>query len=182
MKKTLLYLGLMLFPVFCAAQGNKGKVDDCAPVKDGKICYTDDIVMQGASQEALYKAISNWAKEEYGKDIFISNLSCNNSKKTIFVSSKIELLLNETEKTQLKYKMYISCYDNNYKVEIKNLTYLYDPDNGTRLRVYPAESVIMNNGKGNTVPSIKNPELFCNATFFFLEGLLDEVYLAAKEH
>jgi len=183
MKKEIAYIIVMiLFPVFCFGQGNKGKVDDCAPVKDGKVCYTDDIVMQGASQEALYEAISSWAKTEYGRDVFVSNVSCNRGRKTILISSKIELLLNETDKTYLKYKMYISCYDNNYKVEVTNLTYQYDPDKADRLRVYPAESVILNGGKGNIIPSIKNPELFCNATFFFVEGLLDDVYLAAKKY
>ncbi|WP_085537142.1 DUF4468 domain-containing protein [Massilibacteroides vaginae] len=182
MKKGIVLLLLTILPALCFAQGNKGKAEACAPEKEGKICYTDNINMKDASQSALYKAISKWANEEYGKDIFISNVSCNHSRKTILISSRIELLLNEKETTILKYKMYISCFDNNYKVEVKDLSFQYDPDNAKRLRTYPAESVIADNGKGNKVPSIKNPELFCNATFFFVEGLLDDVYLAAKEH
>ena len=182
MKRILASLLLMILPALCLAQGNKGKVELCAPMKDGKVCYTDDINMKGATQIGLYNAISEWAKEEYGKDVFISNVSCNRARKTILVSSRIELLLNETDKTILKFKMYISCFDNNYKVEVKDLTYQYDPDKGTRLRTYPAESVIADNGKGNSVPSIKDPLLFCNATFFFVEGLLDDVYEAAKNH
>ncbi len=182
MKKGIVFLLLTLIPVYCLGQGNKGKAEACAPEKDGKICYSDDIKMKNASQLALYNAISKWAKEEYGKDVFISNVSCNHARRTILVSSRIELLLNEKETTILKYKMYISCFDNNYKVEVKDMTYQYDPDNAKRLRTYSAESVIADNGKGNKVPSIKNPELFCNATFFFVEGLLDDVYLAAKEH
>lgn len=182
MKQIGIFLLLMLFPLCCFSQGTKGKAEACAPMKDGKVCYTDDIKMNGASQEALYKAISNWAKEMYGKDVFISNVSCNKARKTIFVSSKIELLLNETQKTYLKYKMYISCFDNNYKVEVKNLTFQYDPDNGDKLRSYPAESIIANNGKGNTVPSINDPMLFCNATYFYVEGLLDDVFVAAKKY
>lgn len=182
MNKRILIFLLMLFPVLCFAQGNKGKAEACAPMKDGKICYTDDIKMKDASQLALYNAIGKWAKEEYGKDVFISNVSCNQARKTILVSSRVELLLNDEQSTILKYKMYISCFDNNYKVEVKDLTYQYDPDQAKRWRTYPAESVIADNGKGNKVPSIKNPELFCNATFFFVQGLLDDVYLAAKEH
>lgn len=63
-----------------------------------------------------------------------------------------------------------------------DLTYQYDPDNAKRARTYTAESIIAENGKGNTVPSVKNPELFCNATSFFIEGLLDEVFVAAKNY
>lgn len=182
MKKRITIYLLILCPVLCFAQGNKGKAEACAPMKDGKVCYTDDIRMKDASQLELYNAISKWAQEEYGKDFFISNVSCNRARKTILVSSRVELLLNDKESTILKYKMYISCFDNNYKVEVKDLTYQYDQDEDKRSRTYPAESVIADNGKGNKVTSIKNPELFCNATFFFVEGLLDDVYLAAKEH
>lgn len=182
MKKVIAYLLFALFPIACFAQGNKGKAEECAPMKDGKVCYTDDIVMKGATAGALYDAINTWATAEYGKDVFVSNVSSNKGRKTILVSSRIELLLNETDKTILKFKMYISCFDGNYKVEVKNLSFQYDPDKADRLRTYPAESVIADNGKGNKIPSIKDPELFCNATFFFIEGLLDDVYVAAKNH
>ncbi len=182
MKKGITLVLLVLLPIVCFAQGHKGKAEQCAPMIEGKVCYTDDIKMKGASQTGLYEAISKWANEEYGKDYLISNVSCNRAKKTILVSSRVELLLNETEKTILRFKMYISCFDENYKVEVKNLTFQYDPDNGKRMRSYAAESILADNGKGNTVPSIKDPELFCNATFFFVENLLDDVYLAAKEH
>lgn len=184
MKKALtcMLITLLFVPALSFAQGNKGVSDSCAPMKGNMICYTDDIRMNGAGSAALYKAISSWAKEEYGKDVFISNVSCNNSKKSILISSKIELLLNDTERTFLKYKMYISCFDNSYTVEVKNLTYQYDPDNTNKLRSYQAEEVIAQNGKGNRVASIKDPLLFCNATLFFVEGLFDNVYEAAKRH
>lgn len=182
MKQILAYTFILFLPFLSFAQGNKGKVDSCAPMKGKVVCYTDDIRMNNASADELYKAISSWAKEEYAKDVFISNVSCNNARKSILISSKIELLLNETEKTHLKYKMYISCFDNNYKVEVKNLIYQYDPDNSNKMRTYPAEDVIADNGKGNKVASIKDPLLFCNATFFFVEGLLDNVFEAAKKH
>lgn len=182
MKKRFVFLLLVFFPLFCFAQENSGRAKPCAPVKEGKICYTDNIKMENASQLSLYRAISAWAKEEYGKDIFISNVSSNNARRTILISSRIELLLNEVEKTILKYKMYISCFDNNYKVEVKELTYLYDPDHGDRLRTYSAEDVIADNGNACKVPSIRDPKLFCDATAFFVEGLFDQVFLAAKEH
>lgn len=181
MKPLFTCVLISLLPYLSFAQGNRGKTDSCAPMKDKKVCYTDDIKMAGANESELYNAISAWAKEVYAKDVFVSNVSFNNGKKTILISSKVELLLNETEKTHLKYKMYISCYHNNYTVEVRNLTFQYDPDNSKRMRTYPAEAIISDNGKGNTVASVKDPELFCNATFFFVEGLLDDVFEAAKK-
>lgn len=181
MKRSIVFL-LFFFPAFCFAQGNSGKAKPCAPMQGGKVCYVDNIKLKDASQLNLYKAISKWAKEAYGKDIFISNMSTNNTRKTILISSRVELLLNKEEKTILKYKMYISCFDNNYKVEVKDLTYQYDPDRGDRLRTYSAEDVIAENGKACKIPSIRDPQLFCKATAFFVEGLFDQVFLAAKEH
>ena len=38
MKKILLLI-CMMFPVLVMAQGHKGEVDECAPMKNGKVCY-----------------------------------------------------------------------------------------------------------------------------------------------
>jgi hypothetical protein len=38
----------------------------------------------------------------------------------------------------------------------------------------------MGNGKGNTVTAIKDPVLFCNATYFFVESLFADVYDAVE--
>ena len=42
MKKILLLI-YMMFPVLVMAQGHKGEVDECAPMKNGKVCYSDDV-------------------------------------------------------------------------------------------------------------------------------------------
>ena len=48
-----------------------------------------------------------------------------------------------------------------------------------KYKTYPAENVIANNGKSNTIALIKDPLLFCNATFFFAENLFADVFSAA---
>jgi len=178
--KRLICLLFILFPLICLAQGNKGTVESCAPMKKGKVCYEDVVEMKGFTQDELYNNINKWAKREYGSDIFISNTIANRAKKTIMINSKIELLLGDDEKSILKYKMYISCHDNEYRVEVRDLTFFYDPEGRGRVKRYIAESILANNGKGNKVPAIKIPEVFCNATFFFVEGLFGDVLEAAK--
>ena len=180
MRKVLLFI-CMLFPVLCMAQGHKGSVSDCAPMKDGKVVYSDKVDMQGMSKDDLFNAINKWAKKSYGKDVFLSNVSSNKGKGSISVSSKVELLLNDNDKTVLKYRMHINCEEEQYKIAISNIVYQYDPKNEKKYKTYVAEDVIANNGKSNKIAIIKDPSLFCNATFFFVENLFGEVFDAAKD-
>lgn len=180
MKKFVLFL-FMMMPLLVMAQGHKGKVDDCAPIKEGKICYTDEVDIDGASKMEIFNAISKWAKKNYGKDLFLSNVNTNKKKGTIFISSKVELLLNDTDKTIVKYKMNITCFDNRYVVEASDIVYQYDPLNDKKFKTYKAEDVIANNGESNTIAIVKDPKLFCNATFFFIENLFADIYGAAEE-
>ncbi|MCC8133755.1 MAG: DUF4468 domain-containing protein [Tannerellaceae bacterium] len=167
-------------PIIGMAQGHKGNVEECAPMKNGKICYTDEVEID-ATQNRIFDAIHAWATKNYGKDVFLSNVSANKNKGTLLVSSKIEMLLNDTEKTFIKFKMYITCQDNQYLVETREITYQYAPENDKKLKSYKAEDVIANNGKSNTIAAITDPELFCNATFFFVENLFADVFSAASE-
>jgi hypothetical protein len=91
------------------------------------------------------------------------------------------MLLNDTDKTIIKYKMKISCHDNSYSAEVSNIVYQYDPLNNKKFKTYSAESVIANNGKSNTVALIKDPKLFCNATFFFVENLFADILDAVND-
>ena len=166
-KKTILLL-LLICPVLAMAQGHKGSVESCAPMKEGKVCYSDEVDVEGVKKGELFKAIDKWAKKNYGKDVFLSSVNSSKSKGTIFINSKVELLLNDTDKTIVKYKMRIYCHDEKYNVELTD-----------KYKTYPAENVIANNGKSNTIALIKDPLLFCNATFFFAENLFADVFSAA---
>ena len=161
-KKTILLL-LLICPVLAMAQGHKGSVESCAPMKEGKVCYSDEVDVEGVKKGELFKAIDKWAKKNYGKDVFLSSVNSSKSKGTIFINSKVELLLNDTDKTIVKYKMRIYCHDEKYNVELTDISYQYDP----------------NNEKSNTIALIKDPLLFCNATFFFAENLFADVFSAA---
>lgn len=179
--KKLLFLLLILFPVLAMAQGHKGEVAECAPMKNGKVCYSDTVRVNDMNQDQLFEVISQWAKKNYAKDIFLSNVTYKKAKGTIQVSSKVEMLLDDTDKTVIKYKMAIKCYDNSYSAEVSNIVYQYDPENNKKFKTYSAENVIANNGKSNTVALIKDPKLFCNATFFFVENLFADILDAVND-
>ncbi len=177
MKKVVLFL-LFWIPMLGLVQGQTQS--SCAPMRNGKVCYAWEVEINAGKTE-LYTTLNQWAVSTYGRDVFLSNVSSNKNRQTILVSSKVELLLNETDKTMMKYKLTISCFDNKYRVEVKDIVYQYDQDNDKRYKTWPAESVIAREGEGNTVASIKDPTLFCNATLYFAEGLLNDIRHAAKK-
>lgn len=179
--KNILFLLILMCPLLAIAQGHKGSVESCAPMKEGKVCYSDEVDAEGMKKGELFNAIDKWARKNYGKDVFLSSVTSSKSKGTINVNSKVELLLNDTDKTIVKYKMRIYCYDEKYNIELTDISYQYDPKNEKKFKTYPAENVIANNGKSNTISVIKDPLLFCNATFFFAENLFGEVFNATQE-
>lgn len=174
MKRFILFL-FIVAPTLLSAQGHKGEVEDCAPMVNGKVCYRDTVHVNDMEQKEIFKVINDWAQKNYGKDLFLSNVNPNKEKGIIRINSTVELLLNEQEKTLLKYKMKVSCHDNSYAVEINDITYQYDPNNNKKYKNYKAENVIANNGKSNMVSVIKDPTLFCNATYFFVENLFGDI-------
>ena len=130
--KKLFFLLLIMFPALAMAQGHKGEVDECAPMKNGKVCYRDTVHVNDMSQDQIFEVINQWAKKSYAK-------------------------------------------------EVSNIVYQYDPLNNKKFKTYSAESVIANNGKSNTVALIKDPKLFCNATFFFVENLFADILDAVND-
>lgn len=155
--------------------------ETCAPVKNGKICYSDDVTVGNMSKERLYDAINKWAVKAYGTDVFFSNVSSNKARASILISSKMELLLNEEDKTFIKFRMRINCLENRYTVEVTDIVYQYDPLNGRSYKTYPAENVILNEGKNNSVEIIKDPRLFCDATHDFAQKLMAKVFDIVKK-
>lgn len=168
-------------PLLAIAQGHKGSVESCAPMKKGKVCYSDEVDAEGLNKGELFNAIDKWAKKNYAKDVFLSNVTSSKSKGTINITSRVELLLNDTDKTIIKYKMRIYCHDEKYDIELTDISFQYDPNNEKKYKTYPAEKVIANNGKSNSIAIIKDPLLFCNATFFFAENLFGEVFDAVQD-
>lgn len=170
-----------MLPALATAQGNKGKVSECAPMKNGRVYYRDTVHVKEMNRNQIFNVIEQWAKKNYAKDIFLSNINSDKAEGTIDVSSKVEMLLNDTDKTVIKYKMKIRCHDNSYSAVVSHIVYQYDPLDDKKYKTYPAENVIANNGKSNTVALIKDPQLFCNATYFFVEGLFADIMDAVNK-
>lgn len=178
MKQLIVFI-LLLLPIGIMGQGNKGQVENCAPFKNGKVCYTEQVEMTGKSKAELYANINRWAQSTYGQDFFLSNVSANKKTGSILISSKVELLLDNKAKANIKFRMNIQCKEEGYEITVNNIRYQYNPEKNKTL-IFPAEDILINNGKGNKVTLVTEPELLCNATYFFVEGLYGDVFDAAK--
>lgn len=172
--KKILTIALFLVSLSIAAQEHL-KTKDCAPMRNGKICYIDIVEAKGKTQAELFQLIETWANKTYGKDLFLSNVSPNKKKGLVKISSKVELLLDDKDKTRMKYKLEILCADGKYEAKMTNLSYQYDAQKDNRYRTYKAEDVIAENGKQNIVADIKDPVLFCNATAFYAQEVFSEI-------
>lgn len=150
-----------------------------AVTKQKKITYTCSETVIDKSKAEIYSRITRWAKKNYGKDIFVSSVSSNKRDGTIFIGSKIELLLTETDSTILKYKMNITCHNQKYTIKVSDLSYQYDPHNDRKFQRYLAEDVISQQGKGNKIAIIKDPKLFYDATYAYMETLFNKIKQAA---
>lgn len=137
--------------------------------------------LNGSDRAEVFQAFHQWAKKEYGKDVFLSNVSENRSKGTLLISTKIELLLTDEVKTQVKYKLYITCDHNKYTIEARNIKYIYEPELVKRYRIFAAEDVIMDGGKANQSPLIADPQLFCEGTHFYFTNLFTEIHRIISE-
>ena len=178
--RKLLLLAAFIIPLLCNAQGKRSSsAKTCAPTVNGKICYVDKVNMTNVSQEELFSVINKWAKRKYG-NIFVSNIASDKAKGTIFVSSKVELLMSKREKTFMKFKMYITCTNENYVIVVTDIAYQYENPDGKK-RTYLAEEVIINEGKENKVSVIKDPLLFCNATRDFVDNLFGDIFYVTWE-
>lgn len=181
MKKFLLFI-LLSLPIGPIALSGQNPADPpCSPVRGGKVSYYSEVNRANQSRDQLYEKINRWANKNYGTDVFYSNVSSNKGRGAILVSSKVELLLDETDKTYVKFRLRIQCYDGRYTAELTDIVYQYNPDDDKRIRTYPAEDVIIQEGKGNKVSTIDNPLLFCNATRYFADGILKDIAAATQQ-
>ena len=65
--KKLFFLLLIMFPALAMAQGHKGEVDECAPMKNGKVCYRDTVHVNDMSQGPDIRSNQSMGEEKLCK-------------------------------------------------------------------------------------------------------------------
>ncbi len=146
MKKILLLL--LMIPIWGWAQTDSKYLSGAVPVVDGKVTFTQTINIPGATKEAIFNMVNNWAKEQFKTNEKFPNnkLITENAQNgeigaigeeyVIFSSSALSL-----DRTRIYYQFIVQCEYEKCDLTMTRIRYWYNEarDGGER---YDAEELI----------------------------------------
>lgn len=155
MNRLILLNICTLFSLIGFAQiTRQGQLFTNIPIVDNKVVFIREVALKrGLSDDANYNIIRDWAKNNYGRDPFISSIRYDTKNREIIAKSKIELLLPANsngvrEKMIMRYRVNAFVFHNKCVMEITEISYLYENTkyNGSTLpKVIRAETFISDN-------------------------------------
>lgn len=190
MNRCLLIIVCFLFSITSFAQvTNRGNKFTEVYEVDGKVVFIKEIQSKSnLSTESVYAILKNWAKDNYGKDPFISSVRYDGENHEIIAKSRIELLLpanskGEREKIVMRYRVNSFIFQEKCILEITELVYLYDNPKKAKIlpRVSRAEDLITDSA---IAINDNVSELRANtrkSTLYFLNELADGLEKRLKE-
>lgn len=149
MKKILFFIICTLATTTISAQiTRQSELFKDVPIINGKVVFVKEVKLQGKSVEQNYELLKKWAKENYGKDPFVSSVRYDSRKNEVVGKSRIELVLpenskGEREKMVMRYRIDAFLFDDKCVLEISDMSYLHE--NATKKdlpRVIRAENLI----------------------------------------
>lgn len=101
-----------------------------APVFNNQVVLIREMPLNNSSTVVNYKNLKEWAKINYGSDLFGSSVKNDKRNSETMIKSKIELLLPPNsegvdDKIVMNYRLNIFLIKNKCVFEIKNITYNY---------------------------------------------------------
>lgn len=185
MKQLFLFISLLIMSCSLQAQvPNFVKEFKEAPIESGKVVFSRSVSLK-QSDDSSYQALRIWARNNYGKDPFISSLRYNNDGKSITARSRIELLLptnsaGEREKVTMRYRLDISTIGNLCIIKYSNISYMYENPNKNALlpKLTKAENMITADAiaSDETLKEIRSNTL--KSTLYFINQTNHELYSA----
>lgn len=112
-------------------------------VIDGKVAFLKEIPSpEKYSRSANFQKLKDWAREEYGKDPFISSVRYDSRRYEIIAKSRIELLLpidskNIQEKFIMRYRVNGYIFPDRCVLEVTDISYMYQKVNGDASKSLP---------------------------------------------
>lgn len=112
-------------------------------VINGKVTFLKEVpAPQKYSKSANFQSLKEWAKEQYGKDPFISSVRYDSKRNEIIAKSRIELLLppdskNVIENFIMRYRVNGYIFDDRCVLEITDITYMYQKVEGYKSKSLP---------------------------------------------
>lgn len=158
MNRLILLNICTLFSLIGFAQiTRQGQIFTTIPVVDNKVVFIREVPQKkGLSSEASYNIIRDWAKNNYGRDPFISSIRYDAKNLEIIAKSKVELLLPSNsngvrEKMIMRYRINVFIFQNKCVMEVTEISYLYENtkyNSSTLPKVIRAETFISDNAVG----------------------------------
>lgn len=158
MNRLILLNICTLFSLIGFAQiTRQGQIFTTIPVVDNKVVFIREVPQKkGLSSEASYNTIRDWAKNNYGRDPFISSIRYDAKNLEIIAKSKVELLLPSNsngvrEKMIMRYRINVFIFQNKCVMEVTEISYLYENtkyNSSTLPKVIRAETFISDNAVG----------------------------------
>jgi hypothetical protein len=129
MKYIYTLLVVIPFTIFYA-QGALADQPATISVKQGKVVSEKELDLD-INNNSAYEILRMWARDNYGKDPFISSVRYDNQGQFITAKSRIELLLppdskNVREKVVMRYRIDASIVNGKCIITFKEIAYLYE--------------------------------------------------------
>ncbi len=179
MKRNLFILFLAILTSSLSAQiTRQNELFKDVTILNNKVAFVKEVKFNnGKSAQENYVILREWAKENYGKDPFVSSVRYDSRKSEIVAKSRVELVLPENsqgvrERMVMRYRADAFIFEDKCVLEISDLSYLHENAKSKKLpRVIRAEDFVTNE-KVAEDSSLK--ELRINArksTLYFLNTL-----------
>lgn len=139
MLRLTLYMIFSFLSISCFSQVIKqGESFSTVPLVQGKVVFLKEVAAKkGFSSEANYNILRDWAKNNYGRDPFISSVRYDSRNREIIAKSRIELLLPANakgvrEKMIMRYRINTFMFDDKCVLEITDISYMYQNTKGDK--------------------------------------------------
>jgi hypothetical protein len=153
------------------------------PLENGKVVFRRELKLNSANEEANFEALRVWARDNYGKDPFISSVRYDRKNMLITAKSRIELLLplnskNIREKIVMRYRIDVNLVGKQCTVVFREISFLYENPMKTTIlpKISKAEAIISD--QAITIQD-EREELRANirkSTLYFINQTCHELY------
>lgn len=153
---------------------------------DGNVVFIKEINLQTKSP-ATFSKLKDWAKENFGKDPFVSSVRYDQKNEEIIAKSRIELLLppdskNVREKVVMRYRLNAFLFQNKCVIEVKSISYMLDSSKKTIAgqAVVKAEDMIADGAIKAEDPLAELKANTRKSTIYFLNELVEGLESSIK--
>lgn len=173
----LTIIGLLSVALASAQIAKDGELFTDVKTVDGNVVFIKEINLPDRDSSTFSK-LREWAKENFGKDPFVSSVRYDAKNMEIIAKSRIELLLppdskNVKEKVVMRYRLNAFIFQNKCVLEVKSISYMLDASKKALVKqtVQKAEDMIVDSVIKTDDPLFELKKNTQKSTIYFLNEL-----------